>query len=235
MFNNKKVSVVFPTYNEEENIKNAIEDFFSTDVVDEIVVVDNNSDDSTVKEVRKTKARLVTESNQGYGWALRRGLHEAKGYYIITAEPDGTFVGRDVLKLLAYSEDFDAVFGTRTSRECIWSGANMNLFLRLGNEFVAKFLEYMFDGPSLTDVGCTLKLIKRDALKKIQSKFSVGGPHFSPEFMILCIKNKIKSVEIPVNYKQRVGESKITGSFKRAAKLGIVMIFLVLKHRFLKR
>ncbi len=235
MFNNKKVSVVFPTYNEEENIRNAIEDFFSTDIVDEIIVVDNNSNDNTVKEVRKTKARLVTESNQGYGWALRRGLNEAKGYYIITAEPDGTFVGRDVSKLLAYSEDFDAVFGTRTSRECIWSGANMNLFLRLGNEFVAKFLEYMFDGPSLTDVGCTLKLIKRDALKKIQSKFSVGGPHFSPEFMILCIKNKIKSVEIPVNYRQRIGESKITGSLMRAIKLGLVMIFLVLKHRFVKR
>ncbi len=235
MFNNKKVSVVFPTYNEEQNIKNAIEDFFSTSVVDEIVVVDNNSNDGTANEVRKTKARLVTESNQGYGWALRRGLREARGYYIITAEPDGTFVGKDVFKLLAYSGDFDVVFGTRTSRECIWSGANMNLFLRLGNEFVAKFLEYMFDGPSLTDVGCTLKLIKRDALKKIQSKFSVGGPHFSPEFMILCIKNKIKSVEIPVNYRQRIGESKITGSLKRAIKLGIVMIFLILKHRIVKR
>ena len=208
MFNKKKVSVVFPAYNEEENIKNAIEDFFSTNVVDEIIVVDNNSDDNTVKEVRKTKARLVTETNQGYGWALRRGLKEARGYYVITAEPDGTFVGNDVFKLLVYSEDFDVVFGTRTSKECIWSGANMNLFLRLGNEFVAKFLEYMFDGPSLTDVGCTFKLIKKDALKKIQGKFSVGGPHFSPEFMILCIKNRIKSVEIPVNYRQRVGESK---------------------------
>ena len=235
MFNKKKVSVVFPAYNEEENIKNAIEDFFSTNVVDEIIVVDNNSDDNTVKEVRKTKARLVTETNQGYGWALRRGLKEARGYYVITAEPDGTFVGNDVFKLLVYSEDFDVVFGTRTSKECIWSGANMNLFLRLGNEFVAKFLEYMFDGPSLTDVGCTFKLIKKDALKKIQSKFSVGGPHFSPEFMILCIKNRIKSVEIPVNYRQRVGESKITGDFKRAIKLGIVMIIFILRYRFIER
>ncbi|MBI2559303.1 glycosyltransferase family 2 protein [Candidatus Woesearchaeota archaeon] len=235
MFNNKKVSVVFPAYNEEENIRNAIGDFFSTKVVDEIIVVDNNSQDNTAKEVRKTKARLVTEANQGYGWALRRGLKEAKGYYIITAEPDGTFVGSDVLKLLIYSEDFDAVFGTRTSKECIWSGANMNLFLRLGNEFVAKFLEYLFDGPSLTDVGCTLKLIKRDALKKIQGKFSVGGPHFSPEFMILCIRNKIKSIEIPVNYRQRVGESKITGDFKRAIKLGIVMIIFILRYRFVER
>lgn len=235
MFNKKKVSVVFPAYNEEENIKNAIEDFFSTNVVDEIIVVDNNSDDNTVKEVRKTKARLVTETNQGYGWALRRGLKEARGYYVITAEPDGTFVGNDVFKLLVYSEDFDVVFGTRTSKECIWSGANMNLFLRLGNEFVAKFLEYMFDGPSLTDVGCTFKLIKKDALKKIQGKFSVGGPHFSPEFMILCIKNRIKSVEIPVNYRQRVGESKITGDFKRAIKLGIVMIMFILRYRFIER
>ncbi len=232
MWKNKKISVVFPAYNEEKNIKNAIEDFFSIGIVDEIVVVDNNSTDNTVKEAKKTKARLVREKRQGYGWANRRGLREASGYYIITAEPDGTFIGKDVLKLLSYTDDFNVVFGTRTAKELIWEGAKMNWFLRVGNVFIAKLLEYVHNGPCLTDVGCTLKLIKRDALNKIINKFRVGGSSFSPEFMILAIKNKLKCVEIPVNYKGRIGQSKITSNFWKSFKLGLVMIALVISYKF---
>lgn len=231
MYNGKKVSVIFPAYNEEENIRNAIEEFFATGVVDEIIAVDNNSKDTTAREIKKTKARYALEKRQGYGWALRGGLSEAKGDLIIMAEPDGTFLGKDIKRLLLYTDDFDVVFGTRTSKESIWSGANMNWFLRIGNWFIAKLLEYLFNGPSLTDVGCTLKLIKRDALQKIQGKFTVGKSHFSPEFMVLCIKNGIRCVEIPVNYKSRIGTSKITGDFWKALRLGFVMIGLIFRYR----
>ncbi|MEA2037375.1 MAG: glycosyltransferase family 2 protein [Nanoarchaeota archaeon] len=234
MWKKKKVSVVFPAYNEEENIKNSIEDFFSTKVVDEIIVVDNNSKDRTASEVKKTKAKLVSEKRQGYGWANRRGLSEATGYYIITAEPDGTFIGKDVIKLLVYADDFEVVFGTRTSKELIWKGAKMNWFLRFGNLFVAKLLEYIHNGPCLTDVGCSMKLIKRDALDKIRGKFTVGGSHFSPEFMVLAIKNKLKCAEIPVNYKSRIGESKITSNFWKSLKLGLVMIGSIISYKFKK-
>ena len=55
----------------------AVEDFLSPDVVDEVVVVDNNSRDRTADEARQTRARLVQETRQGYGFALRRGLQEA--------------------------------------------------------------------------------------------------------------------------------------------------------------
>src|SRR3989338_82339 len=234
MWKGQKVSVIFPAYNEEKNIRKAVNDFFLTKVVDEIVVVDNNSHDNTSKEAKKTKARVVVEVNQGYGWALRRGLKEAKGDIIVMCEPDDTFLAEDIFKLLVYSDDFDAVFGTRTSKEFIWSGANMNWFLRLGNLAVAKLLEYVHNGPCLTDVGCTYKLITKKALRKIQNKFTVGGSHFSPEFMVLCIKNKISPVEIPVNYRGRIGESKITGSFKKAFKLGLRMIWLIISYKFKK-
>ena len=234
MWNKKTVSVVFPAYNEEKNIRNAIKEFFSTKIVDEIIVVNNNSKDATESEVKKTNAKLVLEKNQGYGNALQRGLREATGHYIITAEPDGTFVARDIYKLLEYTYDFDVVFGTRTSKECIWSGANMNWFLRLGNVFIAKLLEYVFNGPSLTDVGCTLKLIKKPQLKIIMTQFAKGGANFSPEFMILCIRNKIKSVEIPVNYRKRVGESKITGNPIKAFLLGCSMIWMVIEYKIFR-
>ena len=61
------------------------------------------------------------EPRQGYGHATRRGLLEAPGELIVLAEPDGTFLPEDILKLLVYSAECDAVFGTRTTRELIWA------------------------------------------------------------------------------------------------------------------
>jgi hypothetical protein len=116
----KSISVVLPAYNEAGYIRPAVEDFFVPDVVDEVIVVDNNSRDGTAVEARQTRARVVQESRQGYGYALQRGIQEAKGDIVILAEPDGTFIGRDILKLLAYADDFDMVCGTRTSIY-VWS------------------------------------------------------------------------------------------------------------------
>ena len=130
MYRSKTISVVLPCYNEQEGIGKAIEEFCATGWVDEIIVVDNNSSDCSAAIVKGTKARLVTEQRQGYGYALRKGMESATGEIIILAEPDGTFVARDILKLLAYSDDFDVVLGTRTTRELIWSGANMGMFLQ---------------------------------------------------------------------------------------------------------
>ena len=81
-------------------------------------------------------------------------------------------------------------------------------------------------------MGCTYRLIKRSALKKIQDKFAVGGSSFSPEMIILAIKNGIKIVEIPVNYKERKGSSKITGEKKKAFKLGLRMEKLIFSYLF---
>lgn len=231
MYKNKSISVIFPAYNEEENINRAIEEFFNIKVVDEIIAVDNNSTDNTAKEIKKTKARYVLEKKQGYGFALQRGLREAKGDLVFMCEPDGTFIAKDIFKMLTYADEFDVVFGTRTSKSLIWEGAKMDWFLRVGNVFIAKLLEYIHNGPCLTDVGCTLKMIKRQALQKIMEKFTVGSSHFSPEFMILCIKNGFKCVEIPVNYKGRIGQSKITANPWKAFKLGLRMIWLICKYK----
>jgi glycosyltransferase involved in cell wall biosynthesis len=232
MYGTKSVSVVFPAYNEAPYIKRAIEDFFLEGVVDEIVVVDNNSRDGTAEEARSTRARVVEERAQGYGHALRRGLREASGEIVILAEPDGTFVGRDVLKLLAYSDDFDMVCGTRATRELIWTQANMGWFLRIGNWTVAKLVQFLYGGPSLSDCGCTLRLTRREALARIQDDLHVGGSHFLPEMVIVGLKRRLKIIEIPVNYRGRIGESKITGSLKGTLRTGFSMIALILRHRF---
>jgi glycosyltransferase involved in cell wall biosynthesis len=209
-----------------------VDDFFVPDVVDEVVVVDNNSRDRTAEEVRGTRARLVHESRQGYGYALQRGLNEATGDILIMAEPDGTFLGRDVLKLLAYADDFDMVCGTRTTRELVWDQANMGWFLRMGNWVVAKMLQFLYGGPSLSDCGCTLRLLHRSALETFRRDLTVGGSHFLPEMVILALKRRLKVIEVPVNYCGRVGESKITGNLKGTLKTGFNMIGLIIKYRF---
>jgi glycosyltransferase involved in cell wall biosynthesis len=232
MYGSKRVSVVLPAYNEERSIRSAVEDFFLPGVVDEVVVVDNNSRDGTAQEASRTPARIVSESRQGYGHALRRGMAEATGDLVILAEPDGTFVGRDVLKLLAYADDFDMVCGTRTTRELVWEQANMGWFLRIGNWSVAKLLQFLHDGPSLSDCGCTLRLTHRTALERIRPHLTVGGSHFLPEMVIVALRLELKVIEIPVNYRGRVGESKITGSLKGTLRTGFNMIGLILKYRF---
>jgi glycosyltransferase involved in cell wall biosynthesis len=232
MHGSKTISVVLPAYNEEKYIRPAVDDFFVADLVDEVIVVDNNSRDRTADEARQTRARVVHEGRQGYGHALRRGIHEATGDIIILAEPDGTFIGRDIHKLLAYAEDFDMVCGTRTTRELVWEQANMGWFLRIGNWTVAKMIQFLYGGPSLSDCGCTLRLTHRAALDRIRGDLTVGGSHFLPEMVILALKRGLKVIEVPVNYRGRIGESKITGNLKGTLKTGFRMIGIIIKYRF---
>jgi glycosyltransferase involved in cell wall biosynthesis len=235
MYHGKKVSIVLPVYNERENIRNAITDFLGNQFVDEVVAVDNNSTDGSAEEIRATKARYVQEGVQGYGAALIRGMREAAGDLIVTCEPDGTFRAADLERFLIYSTDYDVVLGSRTSRHRLWSGGdpgvNMDLILRLGNSAVAKLLQLLFNGPAITDVGCTYKLINRDAYRKIKDTFTVTGSHFSPEYMIRVLLGGLTVVEIPVHYGVRIGISKVTGNRWRAVTLGFEMIFFLIWTR----
>lgn len=231
MWHGKPVSVVFPAYNEAENIAAAVRDFLDFPAVDEVIVVDNNSRDGTAGLAAAAGARVVREERQGYGYALRRGLAEARGEYVVLSEPDGTFIAQDMLKLLSYADEFDMVLGTRTTRELIWSQANMGWFLRVGNLAVAKLLQLLFDGPSLSDVGCTYRLVRRETVQWLLPRLTVGGSHFLPEMVVLALLGKRRLIEIPVNYRGRVGDSKITGSRKTALKVGLRMIRLILAYR----
>ena len=234
-----RISVVFPTYNERDSIRAAIVDFASTDVVDEIVVVNNNAAAGTSGEVEAAAAQLpkgtqlreIHEARQGYGFAIQRGLREATGDYIVISEPDGTFLGRDTFKLLAYVDDFDVVYGSRTARTFIWRGANMGAWLRWGNWGVAKMMEFLFNSTNLTDVGCTMRLLRRDAFEQLAPEFTIGGSAFGPEMMVLSLLHGLRVIQVPVNYLPRVGESSVTGDLRTAVLLGLRMIGLVLRYR----
>ena len=231
MWNDCKVSLVFPTYNEKDSIRKTISDFEYQGIVDEIIVINNNAAEGTSEEVAQTSAIEIRETTQGYGAAIRRGFQEATGDYIIVSEPDGTFRGRDVVKLLSYIEDFDVVYGSRTVKELIWRGANMGIFLKWGNYAVAKMMEVLFNTTSLTDVGCTMRCINRKALRHLEPHFTVNGSFFGPEMMVLSIMMRMRIVQLPVNYTKRIGESSVTGNKNTAFWLGLKMIKLILVYR----
>lgn len=231
MYRDKSFSLILPAYNEESHIKKNIEAFWKTNIFDEIIVVDNNSTDFTKNEIEKTSATYLCEKTQGYGIALRRGMEEAIGDYIVLCEPDSTFSAKDIYKFLAYIDDFDCIFGTRTAKSLIHKSAKMDFFLRIGNILVAKILEYMFLGPTLSDVGCTYKVISRQSYEKIKKDLNVVGSEFQPELMINLILKKVRILEIPVNYLEREGKSKITYNFTSSSVLALKMLFLMFRLR----
>ena len=231
MWNGQDVSVVLMTFAERDSIREVIDGFFATGLVDEVVVVDNNAEPGTAEEVAKTRARLVVEPRQGYGHATRRGLLEATGALVVLAEPDGTFLPQDVAKLLVYSNECDVVLGTRTTRELIWADANMDWLLRWGNWAVAKLVEVLFNTSHLSDVGCTYRVLRRPAAEHVAREMRVGGSHAGVEIMLLTITSGARYVEVPVNYLPRVGESSVTGKRIEAIKVGLRMIALILRFR----
>jgi glycosyltransferase involved in cell wall biosynthesis len=231
MWNGQDVSVVLMTYAERDSIRGVIDGFFATGLVDEVVVVDNNAEPGTADEVALTEARLVHEARQGYGHATRRGLLEARGELVVLAEPDGTFLPEDLMKLLVYSDECDVVFGTRTTRELIWLGANMSWFLRWGNWAVAKLIEVLFDTSHLSDVGCTYRLLRSDVAAHVAGNLTVGGSHAGAEIILLTVTSGARFVEVPVNYLPRVGVSSVTGDPRAAVDVGLRMILLILRTR----
>lgn len=235
MWNGRTVSVILMTYAERDSIRKVIEDFEATGVVDEILVVNNNAQEGTSEEVAPTSAREVVETSQGYGHAIRRGLHESTGDLVVLAEPDGTFLAKDIIKLLAYSEEVDAVLGTRTTNELIWEGANMGAFLKWGNWAVAKMVEFLFNTSHLSDIGCTYRLLTRETADFLAANMKVGTSHAGPEMLMLLLASKRRFVEVPVNYLPRVGTSSVTGDYGVAFLLGMRMIRLIIGFRLRAR
>ena len=232
MWHDERVSVVLPTYNEAASIREIVRGFEALSLVDEIIVVNNNAAPGTSEAVSGTSAREVFEPVQGYGAAIRRGLAEATGELVVLCEPDGTFDPADLLKLLPFTTDADVVLGSRTVQTFIWHGANMGLFLRWGNWFVAKVIEVLFGTNYLSDVGCTFRVMRRRVIEARLPEFRLHGSAFGLELLMRSVVARDPFVQVPVRYRARVGVSAVTGDFRKTVALGLEMIWLVLRFRF---
>lgn len=181
MWFKKKVSVILPTFREKASIHSAVDGFLKNGYVDEVIVVNNNAEKGTDEIVKKTKARLIYEYRQGYGHAIRAGLRNATGDFLIVAEPDGSFDGHDVVKLLAYSDDFSMVFGSRTHVPLVHHGSDMTFYKRIGDVLLGKLVTLLFLCAPLTDLGCTLRITTKSAWKKIEKEVNAPDNMFATE------------------------------------------------------
>lgn len=234
MWNNQIVTVVLPTYSEKDSIVQCIEAFQQLNEVDHVVVVNNNAEMGTKELVESTSAKQIFEKTQGYGAALKAGTKFAAEFsdIIVYCEPDGTFFPRDILKLLAYSQECEVVFGSRTVQTFIYGDANMGWFIRWGNWFVAKLIELLFGTTYMSDVGCTFRLFKREvAIEILKTELSDSSSYGLEQQLLIVASRKYKYVQIPVRYRKRVGNSTITGDPVKTIKLGLKMLKLVILKR----
>lgn len=229
MYRGKSVSVVFATYRERASIRSAIEDFFATGFVDEIIVVNNNAEAGTDEEVKKTAAKLIYEKRQGYGYTYQTGIAAAVSDYIVLVEPDGTFVGSDLERFLIYASDFPVIFGTRTSQSSVFKGAAMGLMRKWADVLEGKFIEILFMTNALTDVGCTYKLFHREAVQRIAPLWKEGGALFATELILLTASQRIPFVEIPITFQERVGKSTLTARWWQLASWGLRILWFIFR------
>ncbi|HKV90452.1 MAG TPA: glycosyltransferase family 2 protein [Thermoplasmata archaeon] len=235
------IAVVLTAYNDEASIGHAVDEFRSIPDVRHVIVVDNNCRDRTAEVAREHGAIVITESQQGYGFAciagLRHALTQTDDPLVVLSEGDMTFFGNDVQKLVPYLADCDMVVGTRTTRSLTRPGSQMDWFMIWGNIFLAvlirlRYWDWDFLGRvQLTDVGCTFRAIRRDSLARIIDRLTVGTYHFSPHMILVALQDGMNLTEAPVKFRPRMGESKgAGGSRTRAIQIGLAMLGSIMVH-----
>ena len=232
------ISVVMPAYNESAGVGATVEDFINQPSVDEVIVVDNNSTDGTGEIAAAAGAKVIRELRQGYGFACRAGLAAARGDLVVLTESDNSFYADDLEIMLPYMPYFDIVKGARSNHHLITDDADWTYGLLLGNWFVAKYLQVLYlwkrsvDDASFREVGGTFRIIRREALDVILPLLTEGQSALLPDMVTIALRKNLRLLEIPVRYRRRLGESKITGNRFRAFLLALRMARIITHNRW---
>lgn len=215
------VSVVMGTRNEEMAIEKVIKDIkMVTNGQAEIVIVDG-SKDRTPDIASNLGATVIRQEPQGYGIAVRLALISATRDIIITTDCDGTYPMEDIPKFVKLINDgYDIVSGSRSSKNT----DTMPIFNRFGNWFFATITS-IFYGIKVTDVTTGMRAYKRGVIHSIDWTENVG---LSAELLFRPALRKYKIIEIPIDYRERLGETKLNpltgglGIFKSILKYAII-------------
>lgn len=169
---NRRMTVALTAYNDELSIGEAVRDFLGHAGVARVIVVSNNSKDRTEDVARAAGAIVFNETEQGYGACVKRAITEAANHadtdIVVLCEGDMTFRAYDLDKMAPYLLHADIVNGTRIVEGLQESETQVTTFMHYGNLAVAKLLELKYFGDAtLTDVGTTYKIFRREAALKI--------------------------------------------------------------------
>lgn len=219
------LSVVFPVYNEEENIPLLLREIAAAvegrGWTYEIVAVDDGSTDRSLSILRELRAQyptlrvLALEKNSGQTAALDAAWRAAQGRFVVSLDADLQNDPADIPNLMSRLEEThsDMVIGVRVNRADTWSRKMQS---RIGNG-----VRNMITGDRITDTGCSLKLVKREAIDRV--RLFTGMHRFLPTLIRYA---GYKVVEMPVNHRPRqFGVSKY-GAMNRAFR-GLVDCFAV--------
>jgi glycosyltransferase involved in cell wall biosynthesis len=216
-----KVSVVMGTRDEEKAIEKVIKDIKSvTGNKIEIIIVDG-SKDRTPEIAERLGVKVIRQEPKGYGTAVRLALLSATRDIIITTDCDDTYPMEDIPKFVKLIEEgYDIVSGSRLAK----SADTMPIFNKCGNWLFA-FITSILYGIKVTDVTTGMRAYRREVIHNINWTENVG---LSAELLFRPALRKCKIIEIPILYRERLGETKLNpiiggmGIFKSILKYAIV-------------
>lgn len=225
------IKVLIPAFNEQDSIAKVIKDI--PKLVDEIIVINNNSTDDTVKKAINAGATVLTEPKKGYGFACLKGID-----YIISQinKPsivvflDGDYSDfpeqlHEIIKPIL-EENIDFVVGARVKN--LREQGSMTPQQIFGN-WLATSLMKLFYGSKFTDLG-PFRAIKYDKLLALEMKDKTYG--WTVEMQLKVLKQKMSYKEIPVKYRNRIGVSKVSGTVKGSIFAGAKILGWVFKYSF---
>ncbi len=204
------VSVVIPCLNEAgtiaECVRIARHVLDSGDIVGEIIVVDNGSDDGSDHLAAAAGAFVVREPERGYGSAYLAGFAVARGTYIVMADADLTYDFNEIPHFLSELEDgADMVIGNRMHN--IHPGAMPWHHRYIGNPVLSGVLNILFRS-GIDDVHCGMRALRRDLLPRLDLRAT--GMEFASEMVIRASKEHLKVRQFAIEYHPRAGESKLS-------------------------
>jgi len=223
------IDVVIPAFNEARSIDQVIL-AIPNEWVREVVVANNNSSDTTSQVARKAGAIVVDEPRQGYGFACLKGID-----YLRANPPDiVVFLDADfsdfpeqlpevIAPILAGTHDF--VIGSRALGER--EEGSMTPQQIFGNA-LATWLIQRFHGVKFTDLG-PFRAIRWETLEALAMQDTTYG--WTVEMQLKALKKNVRVTEVPVNYRRRIGHSKVSGTLKGTVLAG----YKILKWVFLYR
>jgi glycosyltransferase involved in cell wall biosynthesis len=211
------LSVVFPVFNEEENVPILLDEIARAlegkGWTYEMVAVDDGSADRSLAVLRDLKTRysmlrvITFEKNSGQTAALDAGWRAARGRFVVSLDADLQNDPADIPKMMKELErsGSDMVIGVRVNRKDTWSRRMQS---KIGNS-----VRNWITGDRITDTGCSLKLARREAIEPV--RLFTGMHRFLPTLVRYA---GFKVAEMPVNHRARkFGVSKY-GAMNRAFK-----------------
>ena len=224
------IVVIIPAFNEENSVGKVVRDI-PMDWVDEVVVVNNNSNDQTAIQAAATGATVLDEPVQGYGRACLCGIayaqnRQQKPDILVFLDADYSDYPTELVELIApiLAGSADMVIGSRALGQR--QSGSMTPQQVFGN-WLATWLIRLFFGVRFTDLG-PFRAIRFDSLIALDMRDQTYG--WTVEMQVKAAKQGLRAVEVPVRYRRRIGHSKISGTVKGTILAGYKILTTIFKY-----